>query len=169
LKIEVTSIEKLGDYEQPLVVKLSVKGHIGSSTGKRLVVANDIFTSNEKPAFPHEKREVPVDFHYPYWTQDAVRIVFPASIKVESSPVSDKIMFQSFAGYSLTSTTNANSITVRRDFVLGEVLFLQKEYPDLRAFFNKFETKDQESIVLIAASAAAKPAQADATSKPGSK
>jgi hypothetical protein len=168
LKLEVTSIETLEDYEQPLVVKYSVKGPIGSSTGKRLVVANDIFTSNEKPTFPHEKREVAVDFHYPYWTQDAVRIMLPASIKVESSPASDKIMFQSFAGYSLTSTTNANSITMRREFVLGEVLFFQKEYADLRTFYNKFETKDQESIVLIAASAVAKPAQAEAISKPGS-
>ncbi|HEX7159209.1 MAG TPA: DUF3857 domain-containing protein [Edaphobacter sp.] len=169
MNVEVTSIEKLEDYEQPLVVKYSVKGPIGSSTGKRLLVPNDIFTTSEKPTFPHEKREVAVDMRYPYWSQDAVRITLPANIKVESSPAADKIMFQTFAGYTLNSTTNANSITVRRDFLMGEVLFYQKEYPDLRAFYNKFETKDQESIVLIAAPAVApKPAQADATSKPGS-
>jgi hypothetical protein len=159
MNVEVTSIEKLQDYEQPLVVKFSVKGPIGSSTGKRLLVPNDIFTSSSKPVFPHEKREVAVDFHYPYWTQDAVRVAYPAIFKVESSPSTDKFLFQNFAAYSLGSTSNANSITMRRDFVLGEVLYFQKEYSELRAFYNKFETKDQENIVLTAApAAAAKPA-----------
>ena len=158
-EVQVISIEKLEDYEQPLVVKFNVKGPIGSATGKRLFVPNDIFVTNSKPVFPHEKREVAVDFQYPYWTQDAVRITFPTPIKVESAPAADKLQFQNFIAYSLSSTSNANSITMRRDFVLGEILFFQKEYPDLRAFYNKFETKDQESIVLTAAPlTAAKPA-----------
>jgi len=159
MDVQVTSIEKLEDYEQPLVVRYSVKGPIGSSTGKRLLVPNDIFLSNSKPAFPHEKREVPIDFHYPYITQDAVRITYPAAIKVESSPAPDKFQFQSFAAYSLSSISSGNSITMRRDFLLGEPIYLTKEYSDLRTFYNKFETKDQESIVLTSASpTAAKPA-----------
>jgi len=159
MNVEVTSIEKLEDYENPLVVKYSVKGPIGSSTGKRLLVPNDIFTSNSRPVFPHEKREVAVDFRYPYWTQDAVRITYPAIFKVESSPSPDKFQFQNYAAYSLGSTSAPNSITMRRDFVLGEVLYFQKEYPDLRTFYNKFANKDQESIVLtFAQPAAAKPA-----------
>jgi hypothetical protein len=159
MNVEVASIEKLQDYEQPLVVKFNVKGPIGSPTGKRLLVPNDIFTSNSKPLFPHEKREVAVDFRYSYWTQDAVRIVYPATFKVESSPSPDKFQFQNFAAYSLSSTANTNSITMRRDFVLGEVIYFEKEYPDLRAFYNKFGTKDQENIVLtVTAPAGAKPA-----------
>jgi len=161
MNVEVTSIEKLEDCEQPLIVKYSVKGPVGSSTGKRLLVANDIFTSNEKPTFPHEKREIAVDMRYPQWTQDAVRITYPPSLKVESSPSSDKIMFQQFAGYTLNSTATANSITVRRDFELAEVLFFQKEYAGLRDFYNKFETKDQESMVFTTAAGAAKPVTGD--------
>jgi hypothetical protein len=38
---------------------------------------------------------------------------------------------------------------------------MPKEYTDLRAFYNKFETKDQESVVLtVAPTTAAKSATA---------
>ena len=159
MDVQVASVEQLDNYEQPLVVKLTVKGPVGSAAGKRLLISNDIFLSNAKPAFPHEKREIPVYFHYPYIEQDAVRVTFPTTIKMESAPSSDKFMFQNRAAYSLTSSTTPNSVTVRRDFVLGELIVLPNEYADLRSFYNKFETKDQESVVLTAAPAtAAKPA-----------
>jgi Domain of Unknown Function with PDB structure (DUF3857)/Transglutaminase-like superfamily len=151
MDVKLASIEKLDDYEQPLVANFNVKGPIGSSTGKRLLITGDIFESNAKPAFPHEKREVPVYFHYPYIEQDAVRVNFPSTFKVESLPASDKQQFQNFAAYNLTAEATPTNITFRRNYTLGEIWFLPKEYPDLRAFYNKIETKDQESVVLTAA------------------
>jgi hypothetical protein len=158
MDVQIASIQQLDNYEQPLIVNLTVKGPIGSAAGKRLLVANDIFLSNTKPAFPHEKREIPVYFHYPYYQQDVVRVIFPQTIKLESAPSEQELQFQNFAIYKLTSNSTPNSVTVRRDFILGELVFMPNEYPNLRAFYNKFETKDQESIVLTAAApAAAKP------------
>jgi len=50
----------------------------------------------------------------------------------------------------------STSFTVRREFDLGSVFFKTEEYSDLRAFYSKFESKDQEPVVLkIAAPAAA--------------
>ena len=63
MDVKVATIEKLEDYESPLTVTFNVKGPIGSSTGKRLLFAGDIFETNSKPTFPHEKREVGVYFH----------------------------------------------------------------------------------------------------------
>lgn len=159
MDVQVASIENLEDYEQPLVVRFKVKGAIGSTAGKRLLVPGDIFMTNAKPTFPHEKREIPVDLRYPQMTQDAMRVTFPASIKVESSPASDKFQLKTYAAYDLSSTPGTNSITMRRNLLLGEVLYMPTDYPELRGFYNKFETKDQENIVLTAApGAAAKPA-----------
>ena len=84
MDVKIASIEKLADYEQPLTVNVEVKGAIGSSTGKRLLIPDDIFEANSKPAFPHEKRDIPVYFHFPYMVQDAMRIKFPASLHLES-------------------------------------------------------------------------------------
>jgi hypothetical protein len=157
MDVKVASIDKLQDYEQPLTVVFDVKGAIGSSTGKRLLIPGDIFESNSKPAFPHEKREIPVYFSYPYVAQDAMRVNFPASFHVESLPAAEKNQFQNFAVYAMSSESTPTSVTVRRDYSLGEILFMPKEYTELRTFYSKMETKNQESIVLTTAAASTTP------------
>src|SRR5947209_1072042 len=85
-EVNVTSIGKLDAYDEPLNVQFNIKGPIGAPTGKRLLIPADIFVSNEKPTFPHERREIPVYFDYTQMVQDAVRIHLPAAIRVESLP-----------------------------------------------------------------------------------
>jgi hypothetical protein len=159
IEIKVASISKIDDYEQPLVVKFDVKGGLGTSTGKRLVIPGDIFETNSKPAFPHEKREIPIYFEYSRAIQDAVRINFPATLKVESLPTAEKTMYQKAALYDLTTESTPTSFTVRRNYVLGGIIFPQSEYASFRSFYSKMENKDQESVVLTTApvTASAKP------------
>jgi len=149
--VTVNGIENLEDYEKPLTVTFQIKGPVASSAGKRMLVPGDIFVINEKPAFPHEKRELPVYFEYPQTIQDAVRFKLPASLSLESAPATEDATFQKFALYSLKSASTPSSVTVQRNLAVGEVIFRTTEYPELRAFYTKFETKDQEPIVLKAA------------------
>lgn len=148
MDIKVTNISQLENYEQPLTVEYNIKGPIGSPTGKRLFVPADIFVSNAKPVFPHEKRELAVYFDYPHMVQDAIRIHLPLSIKAESIPAPDKQMFEKYAVYTLSNEQKPDSVTIRRNFSLGDLLFETKEYPALRSFYSKVESKDQENIVL---------------------
>jgi hypothetical protein len=161
MDIKVATIEKLDDYESPLVVRFNVKGPIGSSTGKRLLFTGDLFETNSKPSFPHEKRESSVYFHYSYFNQDAVRVNFPPVFNLESLPTAMKQQLKTYALYTFATESTPTSVTVRRSYTLGEILFLPNDYSDLRAFYNKFETKDQESVVLtVAPIAATKPTTA---------
>jgi hypothetical protein len=153
MDVKVSSIEKLADYEQPLRVNFTVQGEIASSTGKRLIVPADIFEVNERPSFPHEKREIPVYFDYASVNQDAVRVNFPASLKMESMPSSDKAQFESLAAYDVATAATPTSVTFRRNYSLGTIIFLPKEYAGLRSFYSKMETDNQGSIVLISAPA----------------
>lgn len=155
MEVKITSIEKLTDYEQPLRVNLTVKGQIASSTGKRLILPADLFEVNVKPSFPHEKRDIPVYFDYPYMHQDAIRVHFPASLAVESMPATTAARFQNLAAYNMSTESTPTSVTIRRDYSLGTILFLTKEYPELRSFYSKMDTADQGSIVLNAAPGAA--------------
>jgi hypothetical protein len=158
VEVKVVSIENLEDYEQPIVANLQVKGSLGSSTGKRVLLPGDIFEASEKPAFPHEKREIPVYFEYARITQDAVRISFPANLSIESLPTTNKDSFQKAIAYSLTTESTPHTFTVHRTFALGDVLFDVKQYPDLRTFYSKMESKDQENVVLTTAPASTKSA-----------
>ncbi len=153
LELKVASIDQLTDYEKPLIVKFDVRGSLGTSTGKRVILPGDIFEANSKPAFPHEKREIPVYFHYAQTNLDAVRIKFPSTLAIESLPASDKFNFEKYAIYNIASESTPTSFTVRRNYFLGEIIFEPKEYQSLRTFYSKFETKDQESVVLTTAPA----------------
>jgi Domain of Unknown Function with PDB structure (DUF3857)/Transglutaminase-like superfamily len=159
VELKVKSIDKLEDYEQPLVANIEVKGTLGSSTGKRVLIPGDIFEANAKPSFSQQKRDIPVYFQYPHVTQDAVRIHFPQTLSVESLPASDKTAFEKSIAYTLSSESAADNFTVRRNYVLGEIIFLPPQYANLRTFYTKMETKDQESVVLTTApvTASAKP------------
>jgi hypothetical protein len=156
LQIKVTGIDKLLDYEQPLAASFEVTGALGSSTGKRVLLPGDIFVVNSKPAFPHEKRDIPIYFEYSRIIQDAVRIKFPETLKVESLPASDKTVFEKSAAYTITTESTQVSFTVRRNYVLGEIVYPPAQYASLRAFYSKMENKDQESVVLTAAPVTAK-------------
>ncbi len=156
LELKVISIDKLEDYEQPLVANLEVKGRLGSSTGKRLLIPGNLFEANSKPAFPHEKREIPVSFSYPRMSQDAVRIKFPPAFTIESLPAGGQLAFQKFAAYGTKAESTPTSFTIRRDYILGEAFFMPPEYAELRSFYSKFENKDQETVVLTTAPATAK-------------
>jgi hypothetical protein len=156
VELKVASIDKLEDYEQPLVANIEVKGTLGSSTGKRVLLPGDIFVANAKPSFPHEKRDIPVYFQYPHLTQDAVRIHFPQTFSVESLPASDKTAYEKSIAYSLSTESAAGSFTVRRTYALSEIVYGAPQYASFRTFYSKMENKDQESVVLTTAPAPAK-------------
>ncbi len=141
LQLKVASIDNVDNYEQPLVAKFDVEGSLGTSTGKRVLLPGDIFEANSKPAFPHEKREIPVYFEYTHITQDAIRITYPATLSVESLPASNQDSFEKVIAYALSTESTPGSFTVRRNYAVGDVLFTTQQYPSLRAFYSKFENK----------------------------
>jgi hypothetical protein len=151
LEVNLTSIQKLDDYEEPLVVNFETKGVLGSSTGKRVLLPSDIFVSTTPAAFPNAKRTIPVYFDYSHMTQDAVRINFPPGFSIESIPVDDQTRFQQFALCTTKIASTPTSFTTHRDFALGESIFKVDEYPELRSFYSKMEDRDKQTVVLTAA------------------
>ena len=148
MDVKVSKVENLTDYEQPLKVTYEVKGPIGSSTGKRLLVVGDLFEANSKPKFPEAKRELPIDLKYPTTTQDVVRLSLPAGMVVESSPTAASNELKGTAAYTLQVAAAPTSITIRRNLTVGKTFVGTETYDELRAFYGKYEAKDQESVVL---------------------
>lgn len=156
VEVSLRSIGGLDDYEEPLTAAFDVKGKIGSSTGKRLLIASDLFEASSAPTFTHEKRELAVWFWYPYTSLDAIRINLPSGFQVESLPTVGNVKFPKMAAYGITATMDPKGITVRRELDVAEVTYLPNEYSELHSFYVQFEAKDKEPIVLKVASAAGK-------------
>ncbi len=148
LELKVVSIDKLTDPDEPLTVNYDVKGTLGSPTGKRLIMPGDIFEANAKPTFPHEKRDVGVYFEYGRVTQDAIRVNLPPGFTIESLPTNGRIDFQKSAVYAFSAESAPTNYTIRRNYSLGDIIYLPKDYPQLRTFYSDMETRDQQSVIL---------------------
>lgn len=151
MEIKVTNVANLSDYTQPLIVSYSLKGAVGTSTGRRLMVPGALFEMNSKPKFSAVKREIPVDLHFASYVQDAIRWKLPASFVLESSPDEEKAMLKAVAGYEYLTRKSPNAISIFRNLSIGTAFFMPAEYSDLRSFYTKIENKDQETIVLTRA------------------
>ena len=151
LEVEIDTIKGLKDYESPLAVSYKVKGGMGTPTGKRLLLPSDVFLADAKATFPHEKRELAVDFHYPRYVQDAVRINFPDNFTVEAVPSSATLKMSDASSYTISVAGAQKNVTTHRDFVFGAVIVPVKGYGDLRSFYSQMESMAGESIVLKSA------------------
>lgn len=167
LEVKVEAIKDLEDYEKPLSISYGVKGTMGTTAGKRLIVPADLFLSDEQATFPHEKREVAVYFEYPRVVQDALRINFRNGFVVEATPAAAKYDLPKTGAYTMEVTSTPTSFTTRRNYIFNDIFVLPPEYPQLRGFYSKFESNDQGSVVLkadaTAAAAGAHPNTATAT------
>jgi hypothetical protein len=50
--------------------------------------------------------------------------------------------------YELKSESTPTNGTFRREFDLAGIIYPPQTYKELRSFYGKFETKDQENVVL---------------------
>ena len=148
LEIKDVTISSISDYENPLKVSYNVEGTVGTWTSKRLVIPADLFLVNHKATFPHEKRDIAVDFNYPQWTRDALRINFPSNFSIEAAPSAAKYNFEKLAGYGMNIESASTNFTTRRDYIFADIYVMPAEYSQLRTFYSQLETNDQQSIVL---------------------
>ena len=146
--VKISSVQNLTDYEKPLSVLFDIKGPIASSAGRRTLIASDLFEEQSHPTFPSKERKDGVFFHYGHMDQDVVRIHYPADYVIESIPKTEDIPFQKYALYRYKVEQTPGYYTIRRDFLIGEIVFKPEEYQALRTFFTNFETKDREPVVL---------------------
>lgn len=148
LDVKVTDITDLDSFEKPLAVHYSVKGTMNTVTGKRVVLPVDLFLTGSTATFTHEKRELPVYFHYPQSVLDALRINFPKNLTIEAVPDASKVKFQNDAMYSLSIESAPVNVTVRRTLLFNDVIVPTKDYGELRTFYSQFQSKDKDSVVL---------------------
>jgi len=121
-----------------------------SSTGKRLLVPSNLFESTQAQPFAHGERKQPVYFNYPYYAIDDVQISFPSDMKLENLP-QDQPLKTDYSFYRVQRSASASSFSVTRDFAMGGIAFVQKDYPDLKKFFSGVFNDDSEQVVLIRA------------------
>lgn len=141
--------------ETPLIAQFEVSFPFAVAAGKRLMLQQQLFQINEKSRFPANDRKNAVYFHLPWQEADEVYITIPAGMEVESLAPDDMVKLP-YAIYKVQHKKEApNVIFTRRDFIMGQGIFLPTEYKDVKGFFDKVKADDdQPALVRLAQSAA---------------
>jgi Domain of Unknown Function with PDB structure (DUF3857)/Transglutaminase-like superfamily len=138
--------------EAQLFAQFKVSGPLAISAGKRWIVPVHMFEVNEKPRFAAARRINPVYFSFPWTTIDEVHITLPPEAAIESLPPNDKLNLE----YALYKTEQKEekpgTIYSRRDLIMGGIAFPRERYDEVKGFFDKVKTGDDQQVIIKAAS-----------------
>jgi hypothetical protein len=162
IKADLTSVENLDAYEKPLVANFKVQGTLATVMAKRLILPSQFFETNSKPLFPEPTRDMQVYFDHSAKNTDVMRVKFTPDIQVESAPKDDAFTLLKLASYHTRPVVQPGVVLMSRSYILGTAFFKVDEYPDVKSFYDKMATDDQQSILLSVNAAAAPAAGAKA-------
>jgi hypothetical protein len=144
----------MDDPSVNLVVMIKAQGTLGTVTSKRLLLPGFFFeTRGRLPFVAQEKRQEFVDMHYGEIVTDQITYHLPAGMTVEGAPAEAKISWPQQA-VLLTKTVPApGQIVVARSLARAFTFAKPEEYQEMRGFYQKIATTDQQQLVLAASAA----------------
>ncbi len=132
-----------------LLAIVTVKGTLGTSMTKRILLPGFFFESRANlPFVKEDKRMEPVDMHYGDRTTDEVTYHLPADMTVEGAPQDEKVSWAGHAMYVTQTQTTPGQIVVARLVARAFSEAKPEEYQDLRGFYQKVAAGDQQELVL---------------------
>ncbi len=139
----------LEDSTSSLIGNLRVSGNLGSVTGKHIFLPGLFFESRAKhPFVAQDKRETPIDVHFPRDEEDDVTYHLPSGYTLETPPTNAGAGWAGHALMSTTFKTTGDSVNALRSFIYIFTVLEPSEYPDLHDFFLKVATADQTQLIL---------------------
>lgn len=139
----------LDDPATNLIATVKAQGVLGSATSKRLLLPGFFFEAGgHRPFVDQEKRLEAVDMHFGDRITDQVVYHLPAGVTVEGSPQENKIPWSSQAVLNTKVLSEPGKVTIYRSLARGFTFLKPDSYQDLRAFYQKVATSDQQQLVL---------------------
>ena len=135
---EVVNTQGLTTSAGYLSVAAKVSGHLGTVTGKRILLPAFFFSTGAQEQFvADEKREAPVDLHYAEQVIDDVVYHLPSGYAVESAPQPAQLPWPDHAALVIKTQPAPGVIDIKHIFARAFVLLDAKEYPALRDYYQK--------------------------------
>ena len=145
----------LDDPDAKLQAFIKIRGTLGTATSKRLLLPGFFFeTRGHHPFVNQEKRLEPVDMHNAEHVTEQVTFRLPAGLAVEGAPQDAKISWPEHSILITKSVLAPGQVTIARSLARAFVIVIPKEYEDLRGFYQKVATSDQQQLVLTSSQAA---------------
>ena len=142
--------------QEPLTAsfELAIPGY-ASMAGKRLLIPSYLFQTRQIGTFKESQRRFPVYFPYAFAEMDQVTISVPPGYSAESVPQQQDASLP-YARYQIHSQMSASQLVTQRNLLFNGIFFPLEKYPELRGFFNKVQSGDEQQAVMQGGSANAK-------------
>lgn len=146
----------LDQPDKVLLAVVKVKGTLGTSTAKRLLLPGFFFeTRGHQPFVNEEKRMEPVDMRYGDRVTNVITYHLPAGVTVEGAPQDANISWPGHAVFITKAKAGTGDVAIADSLAVGFTMAKPEEYQDLRGFYQKIESAAQGALVLTMAPAAA--------------
>ena len=136
------------DFDHHLAVGYKVSMPLAVNSGKRWLVPVHVFQVNEKPRFAASTRINPVYFYYLFTEMDEVHLALPAGMEVESMPADDKVMTDFSAYVTSQKPDGTSGLVSRRNLIVGGLAFPAANYGEVKTFFDKVKTGDDQPLLV---------------------
>jgi Domain of Unknown Function with PDB structure (DUF3857)/Transglutaminase-like superfamily len=147
-EIKLTNSPDWDNAESPLIAQFYVNCPFAVAAGKRVMLQQQFFEVNEKPRFSSSDRKNAIYFHVPWQEADEVHITIPPGMEVESLAPDDTIKLE-YALYKVQHKQEApDKIFSRRDMIMAQGIFTPNEYKDVKGFFDKVKTDDDQPTLV---------------------
>ncbi len=136
------------DTDGSVVARFDVEvPNYATLAGKRLLIPAFLFQSKENRAFAHAERKYPLYFPYPFTEFDAVTIKVPPGFTPESIPTPQDAKL-GYARYQNVSNFDGVQLVSQRQLAFNGIFFPVEKYSELKTFFGKVQTGDEQQAVL---------------------
>ena len=146
--VKMTTSDGWEGANDPLVAHFTIEvPSYASVTGKLLLIPVCLFQSKQHKTFMHAERKYPVYFAYPFTELDEVSITVPAGFTLESVPAQQDASLK-VAKYQAVSQFDGSRLVTQRKLAFNGIYFDLDKYPELKSFFSKVRTGDEQQAVL---------------------
>jgi hypothetical protein len=146
--VKLEEVQGWNSSDDPLSARFDVR--LPSSltdSGKRLLIAADLFHSPQMEAFTYTERKYPLYFPFTYEEIDKIIVSVPENYSPAALPEGQDVKLAS-TRFITTRSLQQNQLLATRALVVNSIYFQPDQYSSLRNFFQKLKTADDEQIVL---------------------
>jgi hypothetical protein len=146
--VRLIQVQGWRSNEDPLSARFAVRlPRLAVGSGKRLLVPANVFHSPQIETLSAAERKYPLYFPFTYEEIDKSSISVPKGYTLAPLPDGQDVKLTS-TRFITTRSSQQDQLLTTRALVVNSIYFQPAQYSELRSFFQKLKTADDEQIVL---------------------
>jgi hypothetical protein len=148
VSIDSYQVTDLDSINKPVIEKFTFSKPASLDDAKLYVNLLTLFQEKANP-FTAEKRELPVEFDFPYTVKNTISIMIPQGYVVDEVPKSEKTAINDKdATYTYLVQNGEAAVQMIASLTMNQLIYPGNEYANLRDFWSRMVAKNNEQVVL---------------------